>query len=139
MRALVLLMLAGAAWADDAAVLRCRQTTDAAQRLACYDAIVVAATPGAKPQETPAQFGISRADQQVSLDAISSRIDGPFEGWGPKQRIRLANGQVWQISDDSSAVMNLKSPGARIKRGMMGSYILELEGTNHTARVRRVE
>ena len=39
------LLSAGAAFADDAAILKCRAQPDTARRLACYDAIPVGATP----------------------------------------------------------------------------------------------
>ena len=43
---LTLLLLSGAALADDAAITKCRALGDGAARLACYDAIPV----GARPQ-----------------------------------------------------------------------------------------
>jgi cell shape-determining protein MreC len=71
-------------------------------------------------------------------EALASQIDGLFDGWGPNRAITLTNGQVWQINDGSSAVLYLKSPQVKIRRGILGTFVLELDGTNETAKVRRL-
>src|SRR5271157_5383327 len=106
----LLLLVSSVALADDAAMLRCRGIADPTARLACYDALPVpstgdraeAAPPGALPQQPPEQFGLPRKATQVELDTIESVIPGHFEGWRPNTRIRLANGQVWQVTDGTS-------------------------------------
>ena len=70
---------------------------------------------------------------------MESRIPGPFEGWMPGERIKLANGQVWQIADDSAGVVYGKDLRIKIRRGALGAFYLEVEGTNRSPRVRRVE
>ncbi|HEX8009622.1 MAG TPA: hypothetical protein VF814_01570 [Casimicrobiaceae bacterium] len=138
--------------ADDAGLLRCRAIADAAARLACYDALPLTggagkAAPGqAKgetsqraPQFTAAEFGLE--DQimpSLSLEKIESSIPGHFEGWGPNQRIRLANGQVWQVADGSSRFYSLDNPKVIVTRGTLGAFYLNLDGENWTVRVRRV-
>jgi hypothetical protein len=151
------ILLAPAAWAADAEWLMCRQKTDAAQRLACYDAVGVApsATSSPPPQtapmaampaapapasalrQTPEQFG---QDPRVgALEAIETRFTGTFEGWSPREKIRLANGQVWQVMDESSAAVYLQNPKIRLRRGALGAFFLEVEGLNRSARVKRLE
>ena len=49
---LVLLAVAGPAMADDAALLHCRAIHDVAGRVACYDAIPLAAGVAARPAPT---------------------------------------------------------------------------------------
>jgi hypothetical protein len=133
----------------------CRAITDAAKRLACYDALPLpaanapataptAATPAAAAPTAvapdPAKFGFeSKAVRAMTVESIESTIDGKFDGWGPKDRIKLANGQVWQIADDSNAAMNITNPKVTIRRGAMGVFYLEFEKSNRTARVKRVE
>ncbi len=73
------------------------------------------------------------------MQEISSRFEGDFDGWGPNTRIKLANGQVWQVTDGSSAPLYLKSPRVTVKRALLGGYVIEFEGTNRTAKVRRVD
>ncbi|HEV3238884.1 MAG TPA: hypothetical protein VG429_00665 [Casimicrobiaceae bacterium] len=140
-----LLLLSTAALAEDSAFLRCRGIADAAARLACYDALPVpesspvAAQPGALPQQTPEQFGMERAPHQIELPNIESRIPGHFDGWQSNTRIRLANGQVWQIVDGSSRILDLTDPKVTIRRAAIGAFYLEFEGDNRTARVKRVQ
>ena len=139
----LLLLISGAALADDAALLRCRGIAEASGRLACYDALVVptgeARAVQGEPQQTPEQFGIEGRASKSELQAIESRIPGRFEGWEPRSRIQLANGQVWQIADDSSRYFYLDNPKVTIRRGVLGAFYLDIEGSNVSARVRRVQ
>jgi hypothetical protein len=144
---------------------RCRAMADAAARLACYDALplapvaaaapvsaaqaavaaaapVAAATAGpAAPAVTTAaaaSFGVERRPAQDEQQ-VTSRYAGAFEGWSANSRIRLANGQVWQVTDGSTAALYLRDPLITVKRGFLGGFVLEVEGSNQTARVKRVE
>ncbi|HEX5686259.1 MAG TPA: hypothetical protein VFY73_19695 [Ideonella sp.] len=157
MRHLVLLSLAlaaGPVLAQNAPSLQaCRAITDAAQRLACYDALPLPApgTPAAATATTTAgpaaaptapdstRFGLEAKAARSLIESIDSSIEGRFDGWGPKDRIRLANGQVWQIADDSTAALSVTNPKVTIRRGTLGVFYLEFEKSNRTARVRRVE
>ncbi|NRF72142.1 hypothetical protein HLB44_34675 [Aquincola sp. S2] len=142
--ALFLLLITPAAFALDADVLRCRALKDPPQRLACYDAMTVPAVPAAgtvrpESRETPAEFGLDTLAGERRLDAIDSHIEGRFEGWNPKDKIRLANGQVWQISDDSRGFIDKQDPKVRVRRGALGAYYLEFEGSNRSPKIRRVQ
>lgn len=149
---LTLLFLSGAALADDAAVLKCRLLGDGAARLACYDAIPVgAAAPAAAPAASavaaaPARaretdFGMEAKKQREEAPAsVASTVVGDFDGWGPGSQIRLANGQVWRVIDGSSAVLAPKRDArVTIERNLFGTLFLKVEGTNNTAKVRRVQ
>jgi hypothetical protein len=140
-----------AAAADDAQLLRCRALGDGAARLACYDALpvvaaaaaIVAPAPAVKPPPpaaaaaTAASFGLEAT--RGELPEITSSLPGRFEGWGPRSRFKLANGQVWQVADDSSGVYDLDNPKVTVRRAALGSYMLEIEGARRAPRVRRVE
>ncbi|RJG09536.1 hypothetical protein [Massilia cavernae] len=141
-----LLLASGTALADDGSILRCRDIGDAAKRLACYDAIAIAITPGAKPvAATPAQarhaaeksFGLVKKEDEI--EAIQSHIPGSFDGWESRQHIKLANGQVWQIVDDSTGVVYGKDLKVTVERGAMGAMYLQIEGTRKSPKVRRVQ
>ena len=142
---LTLALLAWPAAADETALRRCRTLADAPARLACYDALplaapVAAATPAATPASTPpvaATFGLQRTDAAVA--EIVSSIPGLFEGWRAGERIRLANGQLWQVSDDSTAVYYLRDPKVTVRRAAMGTFVLDIEGARRLPRVRRLE
>lgn len=150
MRTLVfLLLVSNAVLADDAGLLRCRAIQESAARLACYDALVVPASPPAQPapragaQPEPArtteQFGLEDKRPAAALEAIESAIPGHFEGWRPKTRFRFANGQVWQVTDDSTARHEIDNPKVRVRRGALGAFYLEVEGTNKSPRVQRIQ
>lgn len=150
MLALCLGATAAQAQTDDG-LRRCRSLADAAARLACYDALadgVAAARNGtaagsattaaaAQPPTARAQqFGLDKPSDD--LEFIESSIAGRFEGWGARSMFRLANGQIWQIADDSEAFAMLDNPRVRVRRGSLGSYYLEVEGVRRAPRVRRV-
>lgn len=150
---LSLLLLCGPALAADAglpdqAILHCRTLPETGARLACYDAIEVAArprvatdtaTPEARSRED--SFGIEAKKQRGQEPrSIASTIPGNFDGWGPGTQIRLANGQVWRIVDGSEAVLpRMRDPRVTIERNAFGTLFLKVEGTNNSAKVRRVQ
>jgi hypothetical protein len=159
---LVLLIAAGfASAADDAAVRRCRAIPDSLARLACYDALPLGvasppapravpqqspfrpqpAQPKALPAPAPAEaFGLEHKAQPADQVAtIETYISGRFEGWRPGARITLANGQVWQVTDDTSRYVVLDNPKVVVRRGLMGAFFLDIEGDNRSPRVRRVQ
>ena len=154
----LLLLVSNAALADDGAVLKCRALPEDASRLACYDAMPLAALPKAAPAAlqaaapavapatapAPAVVGFGSESVKKKVDdlpkSMESTIVGDFDGWGPNKRIKLANGQVWRVIDDSSAVLPVRSnPKVRIERNFFGTLFLSVEGTNNSAKVRRVE
>jgi len=155
--------------ADPAAIQRCRQEPDSLLRLKCYDAIPLPATPNATdaarqvarppqgqaaapqgaaagataaPVDPVVQFGLENRPppQQASRpDSIESVIPGRFDGWVRGSRFRLANGQVWEIRDNSQGTYDLRDPKVRITRGVSGSFFMEVGGVSQTPRVRWVE
>lgn len=139
--------LIAAAQTDDTALLRCATQTDTTARLACFDALArqaqqrqsagLSATAVADTRRE-SEFGKPRIDAS-DIDVLESRIPGRFEGWSPRQRFTLANGQIWQISDDSSSFGNAVDVAVKIRRGAIGSYFMDVEGIRRSPRVRRVE
>jgi hypothetical protein len=105
---------------------------------------VAAPAPAARapaPATQPAQdFGMEqRAPAVEPPTTMESYIPGRFEGWGPNARIKLANGTVWQVVDGSNAFLNMDNPKVIVRRGMMGGFFLELENSNRSPRVRRLQ
>jgi hypothetical protein len=149
------LLTAGAALADDAAMLKCRGLNDTARRLACYDAIPVGAAPVAAaapaavpvvaaPAISPEQnFGLRpvvKKQKEIEPGSIRSTVVGRFDGWAPGAIFTLANGQVWKVTDDTDAVLPImQNPNVEITRGLIGAYFLQVEGHSNSARVVRVK
>ncbi len=144
---LSLLLLSSAALADDAAILKCRSLADTGARLACYDGIQLGARPAAAAvvaapaRDREADFGIEAIKQRAAEPAsVTSTVVGEFEGWGPGSQIRLANGQVWRITDGSEAILPRKRDArVTIERNMFGTLFLKVDGSNSSAKVRRVQ
>jgi hypothetical protein len=143
----LLLLASGTALASDASsILACRALADSAARLSCYDAIPAetAVAPKTAAAKTPEQsFGMETVKKQPDQEqpkSIESTVAGDFDGWGPGSQIRLANGQVWRVIDGSEAVLpRTHNPKARIERNMFGTLFLSVEGSNNSAKVRRVQ
>jgi hypothetical protein len=151
---LVLLFVTTSALADDGALLHCRTIANPANRLSCYDALELAApaTPvratgtapaaGATPAEKATQEQSFGLEQRVKnrLDRIESTLVGGFEGWRPRQRFKLANGQVWLVNDDSDdTVARIDNPKVVIERGAMGAIHMGIEGSGKAVKVRRLQ
>jgi len=119
---------AGPAAAQEAALARCRTVTEPMARLACYDAIKPAAD----------TIGLPTPEARGDAPSVMTTIAGEFLGWVPNGQITLANGQVWRVIDGSRGVYKLSNPKVEIKRGALGSFNLDIEGTFQSPKVRRV-
>ncbi|KFN51416.1 hypothetical protein [Arenimonas composti] len=74
-------------------------------------------------------------------DAIVSSIDGEFRGWREKgDRIVLANGQIWEVTESTSRlVVRVQNPTVIIEPGMLGAWYLRIDGYNTRAKVVRIK
>lgn len=102
------------------------------------------AVSGGNAVTTNAGFGLPTATRSAvqtpnAPEAMESRINGNFEGWQPQTRLRLANGQIWQISDGTEGAYALSDPKVRITRSGFGGFFIQIEGISQSPRVRRVE
>jgi len=97
----------------------------------------VAAAPATTALTPEAAFGLE--SRRSAVQDISSTLPGLFEGWDRNTRFTLANGQIWQVSDGTSASYYLRSPKVTVRRAALGSFRLEIEGVNQAPRVQRVE
>ena len=107
-----------------------------------------AALPAALSPSRPSPGGVVRPESTfgqpdrtavAERDAIESTIFGAFEGWRPGHRFTLANGQVWQIADESEGAYSRRDVRVRVERGRIGGYFLFVEGIAQTPRVRRLK
>jgi len=95
--------------------------------------------PAQKPGVQSERFGLGAVPAET-VQAIDSHIPGEFRGWEPRSRITLANGQVWEVNDGSrGALAPVVDPKVRVRRGMLGSFYLEIEGLNRSPRVKRIQ
>ena len=144
---------AGRAFADESGLRGCRGISDGAARLACYDALPLpapSAEPGA-PARAPGsalkalsaglveRFGLEHKAAVPEANRIESHIPGRFLGWKAKSLITLANGQVWQVVDDSWLAGEWDNPKVVVRRGILGGFFLDIDNENRSPRVRRVQ
>lgn len=66
-----------------------------------------------------------------------TRVSGWFEGWVGATVVKLANGESYQQDQNYSYVYRVLSPSVDVYEDL-GSYFLEVEGTNTKVRVRRM-
>lgn len=97
---------------------------------------------GPEPTHTGEEtFGYERTVQSKDdeLKEIRSRLMGEFNGWDGTTIFRLENGQVWQQARSGRLVWQADRPTITIKRGLMGSYRLSVEGVNREVYVKRIK
>lgn len=136
--AFAMLLTMGTVHADDAAVLRCRQINDAAQRLSCYDSMEVTPATESRPRQAPEEFGLVK-NRRDEAQAVESELAAALDGWRSNDVIHLANGQKWQIADGSSGVLRAGARKVRVRRGAFGAFYMEFEGLNKSPRVNRIQ
>jgi hypothetical protein len=148
---LCVILFSPAARANDAAVTNCRTLVNAAERLACYDTIVLVSKQALPNVVTSAQnvptprantatdFGLVAPVPAANTDKIESSIVGRFSGWQTNSRITLANGQVWQVIDDSRGICECDNPKVVVSRASFGTFFLEIAGKGNAPRVKRIK
>jgi hypothetical protein len=93
------------------------------------------------------RFGLETVKERVQTlfqsegpKRIESRILGEFTGWKGGTKFNLENGQVWQQTERGSfKVRKMKDPEVVIRRGMLGSYMLKVEGYGTNVKVERIK
>ena len=158
---LVLLAMSAPALADDRSLLHCRTIADVAGRVACYDAIPVAAAgaptapavaapaavapapapaaPAASPHAGFGQDMVAKRKAEAP-SSIESTVVGRIEGWGPTTQFTLANGQVWRVVDGSSEWFGERAnPKVVLSRNAIGTIFFEVDGARQPPRVRRIQ
>jgi hypothetical protein len=99
-----------------------------------------APAPAASVEQNFGLSGYQLRQQAKEPDVLESAIVGHIEGWGPNTRFNLANGQIWRVADDSQAsIIELDNPKVKLVRNSIGTIFLEIQGTNQSPRVRRVQ
>ena len=90
-------------------------------------------------ESSESDFGKEVIIAKEDTDKISSRIMGQFKGWTGKTQFELENGQVWEQSGNGILSIDIQNPNITIKRGVFGSYTLNVEGVNSSVKVKRIK
>lgn len=136
----------------------CRTIADNAARLACYDRAaarfaeavgkgeVIVMDQQEVRQTRRSLFGFQlprialfRGDDGPDQSEITAKIASASGLGYDKYRLRLEDGAVWETTEGSSAVTPPRSgQNVTIKRGVMGSYMMKING-QRALRAKRVE
>ena len=85
-------------------------------------------------------FGLEqKIASERRLEEVVTSFQGTFTGWRPKQKLEFANGQVWQISDNSEVSYRIDNPKITFRRGAFGSFFMNVEGLNRSPKVKRIK
>lgn len=146
------------------AIASCTKIEDKTDRLQCFDkatqnlkkidkAVVKAMPPVKieKPTKSLASektettlisseeaFGRTEAEINA-IKTLKSNIIGEFGGWKKGAVLTLANGQKWKVMSRTSGYVKLTDPKVEIKRAVLGSFKMKVEGLNSSAKVKRIK
>lgn len=114
------------------------------EELAALNAFIAKETgeiASALPAATPAVDNRGFYERTGPEGAIYSSISGEFRGWdGAGDRLKLDNGQVWEVTDSTARLKVLvNNPRVIVEPGALGSWYLKIEGYNSRARVKRIK
>jgi hypothetical protein len=103
------------------------------------------AAPVAAPAQNPASgaptgFGAEALPQQKveGPKSVSVHVKGTFDGLKKGTYFHLDDGQLWVCIDDGRYDYEAVNPAATIRRNLIGSYWMLLEGSGFEIRVKRV-
>ncbi len=73
-------------------------------------------------------------------EPISSRLNGPVNGWEPGTEFVLENGQTWKVLKGSMKLRKpFESPGIMVIPGIAGRWFLQIDEDLPKARVYRID
>ena len=78
--------------------------------------------------------------QETPKNDINSNIVGEFKGWRGNTRFILANGQIWDQTDDTELYTNkMMNPKVRIVYSGFSGWKLQVDGYNKWVKVKQVK
>lgn len=140
------------------ALLACRNVTDSAERLACYDKAAATISDAVAKQDLVVfdregvrktkrglfgfsipNLGVFDDDDQVEIKQVEGAIAGYSYNADGRYIFRLADGTRWsQMDDKVIAVPPRNGEKVVVRRGALGSYILAID-KRPGVKVRRVQ
>ncbi len=111
------------------------------------DPVVPNSTPSPQAASVPStdkaaatDFGLP-AKKPEAPDQISTRIKGVFDGFQPKQKFVLENGQVWQMRRNMGVrrFSAIENPEVTISSNLLGFYAMSISGLRLKLPVKRIK
>ena len=152
-----LMLVASAAEAQGSSpqdLLACDKIKKADDRLACFNTIVE------KLKESPDAFKRSSGSGARGRDAgksgsssgfgssslpkntpnrIVAKVKRYWQNYYGKWHFYLENGQIWKETSGSHMRLTRKVEEVKIKKGIMGGYLIVIDGASTTGRVKRID
>ncbi|WP_018624527.1 hypothetical protein [Kangiella aquimarina] len=85
------------------------------------------------------EFGKERMREEGKLDSLTATAIGSFHEWKDGLKIKLDNGQVWEIIDSRTGFYKIQNPTVIIDKGFMNSYRMQVKGRNQRYSVIRIK
>ncbi|MRX27172.1 hypothetical protein [Kangiella sp. HZ709] len=127
-------------------VQECMDVKDNAKRLACYDSFfkkqsLTLPTENTKkaPQKTESLFGLEQQIAARQPNQLNFKLQGKFKRWKKGMKLNTAEGQIWLIKGRHNIYYPIEDPKIIIRKGSLGSYLMNIEGLNTTFKVKRVK
>jgi hypothetical protein len=141
----LLLLFATPAFANNEALLECRQIKDIAERVACYDGIVDSLSESSPIPDAQSLFGKDDAEASrivqttlaiEQIDRIEAQVTDIRRSATRKLVITLDNGQVWRQLDNQT--LRLKSgESVVVREASLNSFLMEKKSGGRSIRVKR--
>jgi len=93
----------------------------------------------AKPKISAVEKTFGQPKDLIEPEEINTSVVGVFNGWSGETEFTLQNDQVWKQSGNGMLSVKLDNPKVKIRKGMLGSYILTVEGFNSSIKVKRIK
>ena len=131
-------------------IQRCIDTTDATERLGCYDSLFKENKLTQEASIIPKKQEAIKKDEQKKKDyglekpkddfSITTKILNVNKRGNYKIYITLDNGQVWRsVKDIYDRAPVSKGQKVSISEGFMSGYVMKVDGKKTSLRVRRVK
>lgn len=83
-------------------------------------------------------FGLQKKTLELGGESMTATASGSFGFWEPGQRIELANGQVWRITNDTGVYYKVDNPQVTIRKGLFSAFYLHIDGLSKALKVERI-
>jgi hypothetical protein len=78
--------------------------------------------------------------QREATETVTSTLKGEFRGWETGTVLELANGQRWRVVGTGYYTpRRIADAKVTVEPGAFGSWFLQVEGTNASTKVKRIE
>ena len=118
-----------------------KQETRQIDRQSSVEQTSVSSSGGGESMAISAKNEMQEPETKNRFDKSVARIVGDFSGWRGKTLFKLDNGETWQQrrSESVRRTKIISNPEVRIKRNVMGFYVMEIPAAKVRVPVTRID